>query len=358
MPRFAAAALVLISAAAVFAQKQNPVQWTVAADPQSVAPGKDLLLKVQARIDPGWHIYSLSTPEGGPTPTTVKLEPNPLFSSTATFQPIPVTKFDKNFQINTEILEAEKSFLIRAGVAPDAKTGPAEAVVQVRYQACTDTECLPRKATLKAAFAIDPGASGNSAALPAGYKPFTGARSVSVSPTSASAAEAQSLPAFLAIAFGFGLAAIFTPCVFPMIPITLSVFLNRQGVTRAQGLANAGLFCLGIIVLFTALGLVVTAVLGPFGVVQLGSNPWVNGFIALVFLVFGLSLLGAFEITLPSGLLTRVDRASQSGGIVGTLLMGLTFSLTSFACVGPFVGPLLASSVQLGGIQPALGMMA
>ena len=137
-----------------------------------------------------------------------------------------------------------------------------------------------------------------------------------------------------------------------MIPITLSFFLNKPGALR-----QALLFCLGIIVMFTALGLLVTAVLGPFGVVQLGSNPWVNSFIAIVFIVFGLSLLGAFEITLPSSLLTKMDQASQRGGSIGTLLMGLTFSLTSFACVGPFIGTLLAGSVQRGGIQPALGMM-
>ena len=97
--------------------------------------------------------------------------------------------------------------------------------------------------------------------------------------------------------------------------------------------------------------------LGPFGVVQLGSNPWVNGFIALVFLVFGLSLLGAFEITIPSGMLTKLDRASQKGGILGTLLMGLTFSLTSFACVGPFMGTLLAASVRGRRLRPLLGML-
>ena len=117
----------------------------------------------------------------------------------------------------------------------------------------------------------------------------------------------------------------------------MSFFLNKPGALR-----QAVLFCLGIIVMFTAMGLLVTAALGPFGVVQLGSNPWVNGFIALVFIVFGLSLLGAFEITLPSSLLTRMDQASQRGGSLGTLLMGLTFSLTSFACVGPFIGTLLA----------------
>ena len=119
---------------------------------------------------------------------------------------------------------------------------------------------------------------------------------------------------------------------------------------------QAVVFCLGIVVLFSGLGLAATAILGPFGVVQLGSNPWVNGFIALVFLAFGLSLLGAFEITIPSGILTRLDRASRGGGMAGTLLMGLTFSLTSFACVGPFVGTLLAASVQGGGTRPLLGM--
>ena len=118
-----------------------------------------------------------------------------------------------------------------------------------------------------------------------------------------------------------------------MIPITVSFFLNERG-----GIVQAVVFSLGIIVLFCALGLGVTAAVGPFGVVQLASNPWVNGFIALVFGVFALSLLGAFEITLPSSLLTKLDSASRRGGYLGTLLMGLTFSLTSFACVGPFRG--------------------
>ena len=172
----------------------------------------------------------------------------------------------------------------------------------------------------------------------------------------------QGLLPFLLTAFAFGLAAIFTPCVFPMIPITVSFFLNQSSgderTERSAAWTQATVFCLGIIVLFTGLGFLVTAVTGPFGVVQLGSSPWVNGFIALVFFVFGLSLLGAFELRLPSGLLTRLDRASQGGGYAGTLLMGLTFALTSFACIGPIVGPLLIASVQSKGLQPVLGMAA
>jgi thiol:disulfide interchange protein len=137
----------------------------------------------------------------------------------------------------------------------------------------------------------------------------------------------------------------------------MSYFLNRQSGGRGDGVAQAVVFCLGIIVLFSGLGLLITAVLGPFGVVQLGSNPWVNGFISALFIAFGLSLLGAFEITIPSSILTRLNKSSDKGGFAGTLLMGLTFSLASFACVGPFVGTLLAASVSGGGTRPLFGMV-
>ncbi len=198
-------------------------------------------------------------------------------------------------------------------------------------------------------------------ALPAGYSEVkVEAATAPATPSATGAAAAQNatpqaqsqgLSAFLLTAFGVGLLSIFTPCVFPMIPITVSFFLNQRG-----GILQAVVFSLGIVVLFCALGLGVTAVAGPFGVAQLASNPWVNGFIAVVFSAFALSLLGAFEITLPSGLLTKLDHASRRGGYFGTLLMGLTFSLTSFACVGPFVGSLLVSSVQSKGPQTVLGM--
>jgi thiol:disulfide interchange protein DsbD len=163
---------------------------------------------------------------------------------------------------------------------------------------------------------------------------------------------------FLLTAFGLGLASIFTPCVFPMIPITVSFFLNQKGGPHHKGLGQALVFSLGIVVLFCALGLGVTAAVGPFGVNQLGANPWVNGFIAIVFGAAALSLLGAFELTLPSSLLTKLDSASRHGGYFGTLLMGLTFALTSFACIGPFMGSLLVATVQTKGLAPVLGMVA
>jgi thiol:disulfide interchange protein DsbD len=157
-------------------------------------------------------------------------------------------------------------------------------------------------------------------------------------------------------AFGAGLAAIFTPCVFPMIPFTVSYFVNRQTGSRRDGVTQAVVFCAGVIVFFTGLGAIVKAIAGPIGVVKLGNSPWVNGFIGVVFVVFGVSLLGAFELTLPSGLLTRLNQASEGGGYLGTLIMGLTFTLTSFACIGPIVGPLLVASVQSSGLEPVFGM--
>ena len=203
-----------------------------------------------------------------------------------------------------------------------------------------------------AAFAVDPAARA-AVTIPSGY-------AEAKAPPAPGSAPAQGWGGFLLVAFGFGLASIFTPCVFPMIPITMSYFLNRgvgdAGHGRGDGLTQAVVFCLGIVVLFSGLGLATTAILGPFGVVQLGSNPWVNGFIAALFLAFGLSLLGAFEITIPSSILTRLNASSGRGGFAGTLLMGLTFSLASFACVGLFVGTLLAASVGGGGARPVAGM--
>ncbi len=349
--------LILAVAPWLFAARQDPVQWALSAETQKVSPGSSAPLKLTATLEEGWHLYSPTTPKGtvdnpGPNPTTIQLSDNPAVTSQKVYEPKPERKFDPNFNLDTETFEKEAVFWIVTGVKKDAATGPLDVTAEVRYQACDARQCLPpRKKTASFTLNVDPGASATAAfVVPAEYKEVTiDAPSAPVIP--AAPKSSDNLATFLLTAFGFGLATIFTPCVFPMIPMTVSFFLNQRG-----GIAQALVFCLGIVVLFCALGFGVAAAVGPFGVVQLGSNPWVNGFIALVFGVFALSLLGAFEITLPSGLLTKLDQASRRGGYIGTLLMGLTFSLTSFACVGPFLGTILAASVQTKGAQPVLGM--
>jgi thiol:disulfide interchange protein len=352
--RILGAALFLLAPA--FGQT-NQVQWSLSLDPPSAPPGAQVVARLQGAIDPGWHVYSMTTKAA--IPTSIKLAPNPAIRSFRLFEAPPKRAFDPNFNQETETYEGQAIFLIELQLKPGAAPGRSPIAAEVRYQTCNDKLCIPPvRRTVSATLAIDPSARAAAPVIPA---IFTAVTTPPKSPPPAAAPSAdwnsEGLGAFLLVAFGVGLAAIFTPCCFPMIPITMSYFLNRQG-TRRQAIFHAVLFCLGIVVLFSSLGLLATAILGPFGVVQLGSNPWVNGFIALVFLAFGLSLLGAFELTIPSSILTRLDKGAQHGGIAGTLLMGLTFSLSSFACVGPFMGTLLAASMSSGGARPLFGMLS
>lgn len=356
--------LTLAVLCAASAQKLDPIQWKLEPAGPKAAPGSTVVLKLTATMDGEWHLYSPTTPKGGPIQTSIALADHPAVAGSKLYQPKPERKFDPNFNLDTETFSKQVTFLVVMDLAPSAPSGALELTAQVRYQACTDRECLPpRRKSVAATLVVDPTADANQVQIPASYSEVkataAAASGGSGSPTRSPApsTSATGMNTFLLTAFGLGLAAIFTPCVFPMIPITVSFFLQQKAATRGQSVAQAVVFCLGIIVLFTGLGLGVTALLGPFGVVQMASNPWVNGFIAAIFLTFGLSLLGAFEITIPSSVLTKLNAASERGGFVGTLLMGLTFSLAAFACVGPFVGTLLAASVQGDRLQPALGML-
>ena len=349
MPVHRVLALCLFAASA-FAQPPQYATWTLTAQPATAAPGGKLLLRAEAKIQPGWHLYAASSQQG--TPASFKISPASIAEGVRVFQTKPKRYFDQTYGAEVETYEGDAAFVLETQIAASAAAGPATLTVDGRYQTCSDTQCVPGNWTATAAVTID------AAARPAVSIPadFSEAKPPAPGAPAAPAADAG-LAQFLLVAFGVGLACIFTPCVFPMIPITMSYFLNRQGAGQRDGVAQAVVFCLGIIVLFSGIGLLITAVLGPFGIVQLGSSPWVNGFIAALFVFFGLSLLGAFEITIPSAILTKLNASSEKGGFAGTLLMGLTFSLASFACVGPFVGTLLAASVGSGGVRPLLGMV-
>jgi thiol:disulfide interchange protein len=336
-----------------FAQdpKFNHVRWTLALDQPSGAPGATVLGRLEATVDPEWHMYSLTTPPG-PIPTTIVAKDSPAIGKFTIFEPPAVRKFDPSFSTDTETYEGTQVLYARIELKKNLQPGPVTVSFVSRYQTCSGTQCIPpRTREVRATLNIVASAPAAAINIPAGY---IEAKQEARKPLAASTAIAPDggLGGFLALAFGFGLAAIFTPCVFPMIPITMSYFVGQRG-----GFRQAVVFCLGIIVLFSGLGLILSLALGPAAVIQLGSNAWVNGFIALIFFVFGLSLLGAFEITIPSGVLTKLNAASGQGGFVGTLLMGLTFALASFACVGPFMGTLLAASVGADKLRPVLGMV-
>jgi len=324
--------------------------WTLTAEPPSAPAGSTVRIRAAVHIDEGWHLYSASSAAGLPAHFEVAPE-----SLQRVLQQPPRRAFDDVQGAATETYTGDTSFLLDVKLRTDAPAGPEDLTVNVRFQTCNDKSCAAGNWSGKVTLTVDPAAPAPSAAIPAG---FAAAKPPAAGSASApSAADSQGWPAFLLLAFGAGLACIFTPCVFPMIPITMSYFLNQNSGEKRGGVSQAVVFCLGIIVLFSGMGLLVTAVLGPVGVKQLGSNPWVNGFISALFIAFGLSLLGAFEITIPSSVLTKLNQSSGTGGFAGTLLMGLTFALSSFACVGPFVGTLLAASVSEGATRPVVGMV-
>src|ERR1700682_238472 len=228
--------------AAASGQRLDPIQWTLTSDFSKVPPGSAVPLHFKAKFQEGWHLYSLTTPKGGPIPTTAELAENPSLKDSKLYQPPPIRQFDKNFNLDTETFEKEVDLPLTASLGENAK-GTVELVANVRYQACNDRQCLPpRKKTASFTVVVDPAAAAPSAyVVPDGYTEIKpGAVAIKViksapgsappSSTDASAGgNASGLPTFLITAFGLGLAAIFTPCVFPMIPITVSFFLNQRG---------------------------------------------------------------------------------------------------------------------------------
>ena len=332
-----------------FGQSTQYAQWTLQAEPPSAPPGSTIRIRAAVHVADGWHLYSASSAAGLPAHFEVTPE-----SLQRVLQQPPKRVFDAVQGAETETYQGDTTFLLDVKLRPDAPAGPEQLTVKGRYQTCNDKSCVAGKLNELVTVTIDPAAPAPSTAIPAGFAEAQPPKAASSAPAPA---ESQGWGAFLVVAFGAGLACIFTPCVFPMIPITMSYFLNQQSGEKRSGVTQAVVFCLGIIVLFSGMGLLVTALLGPVGVKQLGSNPWVNGFISVLFIAFGLSLLGAFEITIPSSILTRLNQSSGKGGFAGTLLMGLTFALSSFACVGPFVGTLLAASVSEGRTRPVVGMV-
>lgn len=169
--------------------------------------------------------------------------------------------------------------------------------------------------------------------------------------------EKKSLVEIFFIAFGFGLLALITPCMFPMIPMTVSFFTKRSK-NRKTGIKNALLYGLSIILIYVILGTIVTAVTKDSQAVNnVASNPYLNIFFFLLLIIFAISFLGAFEIRLPNSWVNKADSKADKGGIIGIFFMALVLALVSFSCTGPFVGNLLVVAVEKGGIAPIIGMV-
>ena len=178
---------------------------------------------------------------------------------------------------------------------------------------------------------------------------------VETSSNTESKSNSKSLFFIFIISFLSGLAALFTPCVFPMVPMTVS-FFNKQSQDKASGIRNAILYGLSIIIIYVLLGTIITAVFGASFLNSLSTNIYFNLFFFLLLIVFAISFLGAFDINLPNTWVTKADSASSKGGFLGIFFMAFTLALVSFSCTGPIVGTLLVESATVGGIGPFVGM--
>src|SRR5690606_22435539 len=167
--------------------------------------------------------------------------------------------------------------------------------------------------------------------------------------------ESQSLWGIFITTFLFGFTALLTPCVFPMIPMTVS-FFTKQSKNRAKGIRNAIIYGISIIVIYVVLGLIVVNIFGADALNAMSTNVWFNVIFFLILVIFAISFLGAFEIMLPNSWANKVDRQADRGGMIGIFFMALALAIVSFSCTGPIIGGILVQSVSIGGIAPVVGM--
>lgn len=358
------------------------VTWTAKLAPEGVRAGEGAQIVLTAQIEGDYHLYSLTKRDTGPTVTTLTLAPgSALDADGAGIQPPPHTELDPGFHINVESYTGGVAFALpvklKAGL-----TGAQKAVVKVRYQVCRQGTCLlPKTVDLLVTFTVTAGTArpDHLAALTAvpaqpafattapvaaaGPGGSAAPSTTNIKPTdetinSIQRAQSKGLVSFVLLSFGAGFLALLTPCVFPMVPITVSFFAKRREQASGRGVRDALAYCGGIVGTFTGLGIVMTLLFGATGIGKLAASPVVNVGLAALFLILAANLLGVFEIIVP----TRLTNAAQSGtgksGILGPLLMGLTFSLTSFTCTVAFVGTLLAAAAKGSLFYPVIGMLA
>ncbi|MBX3277445.1 MAG: thioredoxin family protein [Acidobacteria bacterium] len=375
-----------------------PATWSARVEPEQVKPGAAGKMLLTIKLEPGWHLYSLTQPPP-PRALRIALEETPYFSAAgAVQQPKPKVAFDPNFGIDTESFEGTATFTVPFKVSADAPPGPQKIVAKVTFQLCDAEKCLPPRTRQFEADVIITAAT-TAASATATPAPASAAPLASPSPIAAAVVEpgttatpvasvgedddeketpaadmdaaattgaptagdlrSRGLLAYIWLAMGFGLFALVTPCVFPMIPITVSFFTKSEHKTHGGAVRQALVYCFGIIFTFTGLGLLVTLIAGPAGINRIAASPWMNIFLTTLFVVFALNLFGLFEIRIPSSLLSKLDARAQSGGsLAATLLMGLTFTLTSFTCTAAFVGTVLVAATQGEWFWSAIGMFA
>ncbi|MCC9071187.1 thioredoxin family protein [Flavobacterium sp. F-65] len=358
------------------AQILEPVKWTSKIEKKS---GNNFVLIFDGAIEKDWHIYSQFTPDGGPLPLEISFKNqkgnynlvgkakegktrtafNDIFGVNETFfegkahieQEITITNPDIktievefDFQICKEVcinLNKKFSIAIPASFKMDA-TAPVAKIDEVKAEETPKDGVVVDTAKATAGTVVADVAKDNADAdMPVKDMPDP--------------APQRSLWSIFFIAFLSGFAALLTPCVFPMIPMTVS-FFTKQSKTKAAGIRNAIIYGISIIVIYVLLGFLVSWIFGADALNSLATNVWFNILFFILLVVFASSFLGAFEIMLPNSWANKVDQQADRGGIIGILFMALALAIVSFSCTGPIVGTLLFEAATNGIIGPIIGM--
>ncbi len=396
--------LLFVAALGAQAQVLKPATWSYDVSKKQVAVGEEIELIFNVRIDKDWYLYSSDfDPELGPMVTEFKFAKHPSYELVGKIKPVkPKKKYDDLWggeytyfvgtaQFRQKIKVLQPALLVKGTYEyqvcsdVDGKCIPfdddftfnnnqiqvtAAATTPAAAQPGTQEQVLPTTPEL-------PGATGTTAAGPDTVAQATADSTSAVAttaqatdtavasssdavvtpalPADAPAAGDSGLWAFMLLAFGSGLVALLTPCVFPMVPMTVSFFTNSGG-SRTQGILKAVVYGLSIIAIYTLIGTIVAKLFGADGVNFISTHWLPNLLFFAIFVIFAMSFFGMFEITLPSSWLTKVDSQADKGGWIGVFFMAFTLALVSFSCTGPIVGSILVASAGGETVRPIVGM--
>ncbi|REJ84546.1 MAG: hypothetical protein DWQ44_09440 [Bacteroidetes bacterium] len=367
MKKFILAGILFLLSQFAFSQILNPAKWTFSTE-QKQDGEVNLIFKV--KMDEGWHIYSQFTPDGGPLPMVFRFDPASCYERIGkVLEPKAHEDFDSIFGVKVLIFEKEVVFTQKIKLkGPQCKISGT-----IEYQVCKEA-CIFQEEDFtfqvkgggeqigsgkiidsSVAVLIQPEMQGPD--LQYELKPDESKADFSIANPHTQLEEGcgeggtsgrspvQGLWGIFIAGMIGGLLALLTPCVFPMIPLTVSFFTKRSG-GRKKGIQNALLYAASIILIYVSLGLLVTVSFGSDALNELASNAFFNMAFFIIFIIFAISFFGAFEITLPAWLINKADAASDRGGLIGIFFMAFTLSLVSFSCTGPIIGTLLVEAAQ------------
>ena len=332
------------------AQIINPVKWEPIIEKKSTS---EYVLTFKGNIETGWHVYSQFTPEDGPLPAEFLFH-----DSKNNYELIgKATESETKREFN-EIFGVDEIFFSDKVVFTQLikQTNPEKETIQVElsYQVCKEN-CISETKYFEFNLKTLEAKEIQAADIVNEKTTKTDANST-IEKQPESKESDSSLYMIFFIAFLSGFAALLTPCVFPMIPMTVS-FFTKQSKTKAKGIKNAIIYGISIILIYVFLGTVITLIFGADALNALSTNVWFNVIFFVLLVVFSLAFLGAFEIMLPNSWANKVDRQADKGGILGIVFMALALAIVSFSCTGPIIGTLLVEAASKGGIAPIVGML-